>query len=86
MSFVDLVIVNVDGEKILCVAPDFSYLKEGDFVMINEHLMVNVVKSDTFPKDETNKGVEMILTAFGVDHIDELPKIKAKVSIHDFEY
>ena len=86
MEFIDFVIVNVDDEKVLCKAPSFSYLKKGDKVMLNDYLMVDVIASDTFSADERNTNMKMILEAFGVESIDKIPTLKAKVEIRDFIY
>lgn len=87
MEFIDFVIVNVDEDvRVLCKAPSFSHLKEGDKVMLNDYLMVDVITSETFPDDERNSGVKMILEAFNRPSIKEVPSLKSKVNFVDFIY
>ena len=87
MDFIDFVVVNVDEDvRVLCKAPSFSHLKNGDKVMLNDYLMADVIISDTFPDDEKNSAVKMILEAFNRPSIKEVPSLKAKVDIRDFIY
>ena len=84
-NYIDLVIVEVDDVKILCQAPEFSHLKKGDKVIVGGH-MVDVIASDCFSLDASNETLNLVMNAFDMECIDDIPKLASKVLISDFIY
>lgn len=85
MDYIDLAVIEVDGVRIICQAPMFSYLKEGDKVMIGNHI-VDVIASDSLRNDENDETVNLVLKACDVEHLSDVPKLTAKVIIREFIY
>lgn len=87
MNYVDFVIVDVDNGKRLYLAPEFSYLKRGERVIVPDMSEpVSVIASNSFKADDKDPTVKMILNTFDFGKLKEVPKLVAKEKIIKFEW
>ena len=80
MDYVKVVVVNFEGDVVLCQAPHFSDVEEGDEVISEDKK--GVVVCEMGMSTESNY-FDFITKAFC---ITELPKLQRKVEIIDFNY
>lgn len=87
MEYVDFVIVNIDDEKKLYKAPEFSHLQKDDMVTVPTMVVAfPVVASDSFIADDNDPTVKMILNIFEYENIESVPKLTAKVNVIKFDW